>query len=127
MATRKFDAESVLRRLTEIRKAIPRLENSTPRRTVDGRPPAIGGMQPRTAEELEYAAVAEGLENLADDLRAAIDKAQAEAVEAALQIYYAAEELARDPEHADLIPHVEKMREAYLSSYGRPVPPKPKR
>mgnify|MGYP006137632743 CR=1 FL=1 len=37
-----------------------------------------------------------------------------------------AEELARDPENAHLIPHVEKMREAYLSSYGRPIPPRPK-
>jgi hypothetical protein len=85
------------------------------------------GIQPRTAEEFEYAAVAEGLESLADELSTAIDRQHAKATEAALRIYYAAEELARDPEHADLIPRVERMREAYESSYGRPIPPNPKR
>jgi len=44
----------------------------------------------------------------------------------AMKVYYAAEELAKDPEHAELIPHVEKMREAYSSFYGKPIPPKPK-
>lgn len=42
----------------------------------------------------------------------------------ALEIYYAAEELARDPEHAELIPHVARMREAYERDYGVPIPPK---
>lgn len=125
MGTRKLDAELILRRLAEIRKSIPRLENGARRRTGDGRPPA-GSIQPRTAEEFEYAAVAEALENLADDVSAAVDRANAEAMETALRVYYTAEELSRDPEHAHLIPHVEKMREAYMNTYGRPIPPKPK-
>jgi hypothetical protein len=68
----------------------------------------------------------DGLEGLADDLGAAIARKEAEAMEMALQVYYAAEELSRDPEHADLIPHVERMRDAYRSSYGRPIPLKPR-
>jgi hypothetical protein len=116
---KKLDAALVLSRLAEIRKAIPFLGESTPRRSREGR------LDCRTAEEFEYAAVAEGLENFADDLSAAIDKAQAEATAAALRIYYAAEELARDPENAHIVPYVERMREAYRSSYGRPIPPKP--
>jgi len=126
MTTKKLDAEPILRRLAEIRKSIPFLDQNPPRPSDDGRlrPEAI---QPRTAEEFEYAALAEGLESLADDLSTAIERQSAKATEAALRIYYAAEELARDPEHADLIPQVERMREAYESSYGRPIPPNPKR
>jgi len=41
----------------------------------------------------------------------------------ALRIYYAAEELARDPANAHLIPHVEAMRRAYEHDYGVPIPP----
>ncbi|MGZ5441214.1 MAG: hypothetical protein ACXW5U_08075 [Thermoanaerobaculia bacterium] len=121
MTAKKLDAALILRRLAEIRKSIPFLEESQSRRSGDGR------LDCASAEEFEYAAVAEGLETLAADLGSAIDRKHAEATEAALQIYYTAEELARDPEHAHVIPHVEKMREAYLSEYGRPIPPRPKR
>jgi len=126
MTTKKLDAEPILRRLAEIRKSIPFLDQNPPRRSDDGRL-RPEGIQPRTAEEFEYAALAEGLESLADELSTAIATQQAKALEGALSIYYAAEELARDPEHADLIPQVERMREAYESSYGRPIPPNPKR
>jgi len=120
MATKKLDAAEALRRLAEIRKGIPFLEESAPRRTGDGRLENCG-----TAEEFEALALAEGLENLADDLSAAIEKKRAEAVQKALQIYYAAEEAARDPANAHLIPHLQQMREAYERDFGRPIPPKP--
>ena len=119
MTTKKLDAAEALRRLAEIRKGIPFLEESASRRTGDGR--ADGGT---TAEEFEMLALAEGLENLADDLSAAIRKKRAEALESALQIYYTAEELARDPANAHIVPLVEKMREAYERDFGRPIPPK---
>ena len=64
------------------------------------------------------------LRSLATDVRSAIEYAHAQATEKALQVYYAAEELARDPAHADLIPHVEAMRKAYEKSYGKPIPAK---
>lgn len=121
MKAKKLDAALILRRLAEMRKAIPFLEESQPRRSGDGR------LDCASAEEFELGAVVEALETFAADLSSAIDRKQAEATEAALQIYYTAEELARDPEHANLIPHVEKMREAYLREYGRPIPPRPKR
>lgn len=121
---KKLDAEPILRELAEMRKKIPFLDDNGPRQTHDGRLP--DGRQPRTAEEFEYLALADGLETFAADLSSAINRKRAEAMEAALQVYYTAEELARDPEHADLIPHVEKMRAAYLKDFGKPIPPKPK-
>ena len=123
----KFDAEPVLQKLAEMRKSIPHLDQSRRQRSEDGRVGAVEGIEPRTAEEFEYAAVAEALDSLASDLREAIDRKTAEATAKALEVYYAAEELARDPAHADLIPHVEEMRRAYERSYGKPIPPNPKR
>lgn len=122
---RKFNAEPILRELAEMRKSIPHLDKIEPRRTGDGRQRSTdGGIEPRTAEEFEYAALADALQSLADDVSAAVDHAKTQAMEAALRIYYAAEDLARDPEHAHLIPHVQQMREAYERDYGRPIPPK---
>jgi len=106
-----------------MRKSIPHLDKIAPRRTGDSRQRSIDG-KPRTAEEFEYAALADALQSLADDVSASVDHAKAKALEAALQIYYTAEELARDPEHAHLIPHVQQMREACEREYGRPIPPK---
>jgi hypothetical protein len=120
MTTKKLDAAEALRRLAEIRKGIPFLEESAPRRTGDGRLNDC-----RTLEDFDALALAEGLENLADDLSAAIEKKRAEAMEAALRIYYAAEELARDPANAHVVPLVERMREAYERDFGRAIPPKP--
>ena len=126
MKPTKLDAAALLHRLAELRKGIPFLEEKAPPRTGDGRFKTTGGMQPRTAEEFEALALAEGLESFASDLSAAIERKRAEAVEKALEIYYAAEELSHDPAHADLIPHVERMREAYERDFGRPIPPRPK-
>lgn len=46
--------------------------------------------------------------------------------EQALEIYYTAEALARDAEHADLIPVVERLRQAYQHDHGRAIPPRKK-
>jgi len=123
----KLDAEAILRKLAELRKSIPHVEEKPRSGTIDGRAAGIDGMPLETPEDFEYAAVADALDSLASDVRAAIDRAQAEATEKALEVYYTAEELARDPAHADLIPHVEQMRRAYERTYGKPIPPKPKR
>jgi len=42
----------------------------------------------------------------------------------ALDVYYTAEELARDPEHAHLAAQVEAMRLAHEREYGHPPPPR---
>jgi hypothetical protein len=47
-----------------------------------------------------------------------------EAYRWALDAYYTAEELARDPAHAELVPHVEAMQRAHEAQYGKPIPPK---
>lgn len=126
MATKKLNAEPILRKLAEMRKSIPHLDEARPRRAVDGRMHAEGEFPLETAEDFEYAAVAEGLQSLADDVSAVIGQKRAALEEQALGIFYTAEELARDPEHAHLIPLVERMREAYQRDHGRPIPPRKK-
>jgi hypothetical protein len=61
---------------------------------------------------------------MADDARALAAAAIESAVEHALDVYYTAEELALQPDHANLIPHVENMRRAYHEHYGRAIPTK---
>ena len=41
-----------------------------------------------------------------------------------LDLFYAVEEASRDPKNAHLIPHVERMQEAYEKEYGYPIPTK---
>ena len=74
----------------------------------------------RPLDDFELATVAEGLERLTGELSEALDRAKAKVLADALRIYYAAEELARDPANAHLIPQVEAMRRAYEHDYGVP-------
>jgi hypothetical protein len=122
MKRKRLDAESILRQLAEIRRAIPRVAPVPRQPATEGRAREVDGMSCWSEEDFDYAAVADGLSSLADELAAAVDHAAAAATEKALEIYYAAEELARDPAHAELIPHVERMRAAYERDFGRPVP-----
>lgn len=122
-----IDAEGILNKLAEMRKSIPFLKHDAPPSTHDEGVMGgldAGGMNPNELEEFNYLAVADGLESLADELSEAIEEKKALALAKALEIYYAAEELAKDPAHAHLIPHVEAMRAAYEQSYGKPIPPK---
>jgi len=105
-----MNAEPILQKLSEIRNAIPQVPQ--PRR------------ETIVIEDFEYAAVADALEAMGDDLAAAITGAQTALAGKCLEIYYAAEELSRDPAHVDLVPHVEEMRRAYERSYGRAIPPR---
>lgn len=66
----------------------------------------------------------EAVESLAGEVRTLADRRMEEARRKALEIYYEAEELARDPAHAELVPHVEAMRRAYEAQYGKPIPPR---
>jgi hypothetical protein len=116
---KKMDAEAILAKLTEIRRSIPRLKTKP-------RPENKSLAAARSLEDFENLAVIEALESLADDVHTAVEEARETAYQQALKVYYAAEELARDPEHAELIAHVEAMRQAHQNSYGRPIPPKKK-
>jgi hypothetical protein len=75
--------------------------------------------------DFELLAVADSLHALSEDIRAECDRRLEEAYRAALRAFYVAEELARDPAHAELIPHVAAMRAAHEAQYGRPIPPRP--
>ena len=74
--------------------------------------------------EFDTLAAAQALSTLANQIQYVVDRRMQEAYRMALDVYYAAEELARDPEHAELIPHVEAMRQAHEQQYGKPIPPK---
>ena len=126
MTRKKLNAELLLSKLAEMRKAIPYLDEAPPRPKIDGRTSPIDGFPLETAEDFEYAAVAEALQSLADDLNAVIEQKEARLEEQALEVYYTAEELAKDPAHADLIPVVERLRQAYMNDHGKPIPPKKK-
>jgi hypothetical protein len=69
-------------------------------------------------------AAADALQALADDVQAHAGRLMEELQQKALEVYYTAEELAKDPANAELIPHVENMRRAYEAQHGRPIPPK---
>jgi hypothetical protein len=71
---------------------------------------------------LEFAA--EGLTDLAASMRTIIDQRVENVYRQALEVYYATEELARDPANAHLIPHVEAMRRGHERDYGVPIPPR---
>ena len=123
----KLDAELILGQLAAIRKKIPFLSEAAPRQPEDARFRSPDDLPIETEEDFEWAAVMDGVESFHDDLSAAIEHKKAALVEKVLDIYYATEEAARDPENAHLIEHVEKMRAAYERDYGRPIPPKGKK
>lgn len=84
-----------------------------------------------TAEQREQAesdfatlAVAETLMALGAKIKAVLARREEELYQKCLAAYYVAEDLARDPQHAELIPHVEALRAAHERDYGRPIPPR---
>ena len=95
------------------------------------------GLEARHADEPEGAVYAAGsreeamtefaidaLQTLADDMRSVLDRRMEALYRQALDVYYAAEELARSPEHAQLAEQVEAMRRAHEKEYGYPPPPR---
>jgi hypothetical protein len=84
-----------------------------PQPAADDRGRDVDGVSSWSEEDFDYDAVSDGLSSLEDELSTAIDHDAAAATEKALEIYYAADELARDPAHAELIPLVERMRAPY--------------
>ena len=75
-------------------------------------------------EDFALISAVESLELLAGQVRALAEQKMEAAYRMALEVYYKSEELSRDPEHAHLIEHVEQMRRAHESQYGRPIPPR---
>lgn len=123
----KVDVEGILETLSSMRQKIPMLA----RNPAKAKPPVedtaadMGAFVAGTPEEMEafeMETLADALESFADELSESIEMAQQRAMEQAMEVYYAAEELAKDPEHAHLIPYVEEMRKIYRRDFGKDIP-----
>jgi len=115
-----MNTERLLAELAKVRAAMPlhRIRRKLKPRHTSER------LSARSMEDFELETVADALETMAEETNAVIEALEESMFEQALDIYYAAEELARDPEHAHLIEHVEKMRRSYEAEEGRPIPSK---
>lgn len=126
MKSDKLEPEEILEFLAEMRKSLPPFERNAQPPSEDTRTRFKGHFKVETQEDLEWAAVIEAAESLADEIQTMVDQKRARLFQDCMTIYYALEEQVRDPEHAHLIPLVEKMREAYKRDFGVPIPPKGK-
>jgi len=120
MTKQKIDVEGILNTLAAVRKQVPHIANTPPRDTSSA--PTLLGTTEEAMELFEMETLADALESFAGEVSDSIETAREKALAGALEIYYAAEELSKDPEHAHLIPLVEQMREAYRRDYGRDIP-----
>jgi len=120
MTKQKIDVDAILTTLTAVRKQVPHLANTPPRDTAST--PTLLGTSEEAMEIFELETLADALESFAGEISNSIETAQQQAMAGALEIYYAAEKLAKDPEHAHLIPIVEQMRESYRRDFGRDIP-----
>jgi hypothetical protein len=115
-----MNTERLLAELAKVRAAMPlhRIRRKLkPKRTSER-------LNALSMEDFELETVADALETMVEETNAVIEALEESLFEQALDIYYAAEELAREPEHAHLIEHVEKMRRSYEAEEGRPIPSK---
>ena len=119
MNTKRLDAAEILRKLSALREMMPRPEGKYTPTTKTTLLPTGDAMA-----DFEDQAVVDALGSMADELHAAIEEKREKLFRDSMEIYYTAEELARDPAHAHLIPHVEAMRAAYEKDFGRPIPPR---
>ena len=125
---KRLDAAEALKTLALVRASIPeKFRVPVPPRE---EPPQqlhfpADALNEDAMELFELEAVQEAVETVLAELTASLDNARDLAVKEALKVFYAAEELAKDPENAELIPHVIAMREAYERDFGKPVPPRP--
>jgi hypothetical protein len=119
MNTKRLDAAEVLRKLSALREMMPRPEGKFTPTTEVTLSPSGDAMA-----DFEEQAVVDALGSMADELHAAIEEKREKLFRDSMEIYYTAEELARDPAHAHVIPHVEAMRAAYEKDFGHPIPPR---
>jgi hypothetical protein len=127
-----FDAEAVLRLVNEMKVTFETELTAEERLAMQNRQSDDQSAafvystdeREQAMSEFEALAAADALEALADEIQFFIDRRMEEAYRKALDVYYTAEELARDPEHAELVPHVEAMRRAHEQQYGKAIPPK---
>lgn len=127
-----FDAAAVLRLVSDVQAAMkaaltPEEWAALPRgKGMDIGSPAVYSTDEREQALEDFATIGavESLEVLIEQVHAVAEQKREAAYRTALDVYYATEELARDPEHAHLVAHVENMRRAHQAQYGRPIPPR---
>jgi len=127
MSQKKVDVEGILNTIASVRAQLPQLAKAraaAPRPEVTEERLAFVPGDEEAMKTFEMLALADGLESFADELQEAIDEANETLMADAMKVYYAAEELIKDPKHAHLIPYVEQMRAIYLSDFGTEIPPK---
>jgi hypothetical protein len=128
MSKQKVDVEGILNTLATIRQTareqLPQLASVpavAPSADTSRIASFVSGDE-ESMEAFEMETLAEALESFAGELSASIDAAREKAMVQALEIYYTAEKLAEEPDHAHLIPLVQQMREAYRRDFGKEIP-----
>jgi hypothetical protein len=118
--------EEVLQQLAKLRKLVPGIDDvPATRPRSDERLTFRDGRPLRTEADFEHAALLDAVHSLGEDLDAAgrlLDERIDRLVQDAVRTYHLAEELSRDPAHADLIPVLEKLRKSYERDFGKPIP-----
>jgi len=120
-------AAEILRVLNDVSEAFSSTMTEAERAALDARhagDPESAAYAAGTREEAMIEFTADALQTLADDMHSVLDARKERLYRQALDVYYAAEELARDPEQAHLAEQVEAMRRAHISEYGYPPPPR---
>jgi hypothetical protein len=80
----------------------------------------------RAEDIFEIMALAEALQSVTTELEATIAAGLRKSADQAMDLYYWAEEMIEDPQHAELIPFVEYVRKLLREVYGMEVRPKKK-
>ncbi|HYK03771.1 MAG TPA: hypothetical protein VE974_18585 [Thermoanaerobaculia bacterium] len=76
-------------------------------------------------EDFAFESALETLELLAEQARVVAEIKREQAYQMALRIYYGLEDaLAADPDNTEVATHVNNMRRAHQSQYGKPIPPR---
>ena len=127
-----FDPAAVLRVVDQINASLeveltPEDRVAMRKRSSDDRTSSLvyaAGEREQAMSDFEVLGAVDALEAMANEIEAFIEHRMEEAYRKALEVYYTAEELSRDPEHAELVAHVEAMRRAHQEQYGKPIPPK---
>ena len=112
--------EDVLATLAEMRAIIP----PEFRRTGRDFPETTSRLEGETEEDFVWSAAQEATDSFLAEVQAVAQAKKRQLFENALDLYYAMEEASHDPENAELLPELERMRAAYLRDYGRAIPTK---
>ena len=129
MSKKPTDMEAIINDLATLRARLPKTARSRAAAPPPEKPGEKMAFVPGDEEAMkafEMLALEDTLESLAGDVRAIVEEKEEALMAKVMEIYYATEELSKDPANAHLIPHVEKMRAAYRKDFGTEIPPKKK-